>query len=97
MNLFLIEPDEPPGRGFAPRRPGLPCRPARSAQRPKPHIRPYWSAERGNEWLDQHITRRQQGVALLFVAAFINAAAKLTNFDETVGPSVEVHGSNLRK
>jgi macrolide-specific efflux system membrane fusion protein len=87
MNLSLIEPDEPPGRGFAPRRPGLPRRPARSAQRPEPAIRPYWSARRGNEWLNRRFTGRQQGVALLFVAACLSVLALYVAVAATGGRS----------
>jgi macrolide-specific efflux system membrane fusion protein len=77
MNLSLIEPDEPPDREFASRWPGLPRRPVRSAQPPGPGpaIRPYGSARRGNEWLNSHFTGRQQGVALLFVAACLSILA----------------------
>src|ERR1035438_7669747 len=77
MDLSLIEPDEPPDRGFAPRWSGLPRRPARSAQpsRPDPADRPYRSVRRGNEWLNRRFTGRQQGFALLFVAACLSVLA----------------------
>jgi biotin carboxyl carrier protein len=87
MNLSLIEPDEPPGRGFAPRRPGLPRRPARSAQPPEPAVPPYWSVRRGNEWLDRRFTGRQQGVALLFVAACLSVLAGYVAVSATGGRS----------
>jgi macrolide-specific efflux system membrane fusion protein len=75
MNLSLIEPDEPPDR--TPRWSGLPRRPARSVQPPGPGpaVRPYWSVRRGNEWLDTRFTGRQQGIALLFVAACLSVLA----------------------